>query len=224
MNRSYRGYRTGNGSSARNASEPDRKRRRPSRGRGALGDGKPLIAVFGSSAAQRGGRLYEEGYRMGLLLGRSGFNVMTGGYTGLMEATSRGAHQGGAQVIGITLKRFEERPNRYVMKEVPTSTFYARFRWLVDRADGYIAMQGGMGTLAEVSFAWQMLALAMLPQRPFIMVGAAWKKIIACWLENLTTAADACRLLTLVATPQEACNLLSEFFAGGRSLMDSETR
>ncbi|MBF6568589.1 MAG: LOG family protein [Candidatus Binataceae bacterium] len=174
---------------------------------------KPIVVVFGSSVAKPGDGLYEQGRRMGELIGRAGFNMMTGGYTGLMEAASHGAHEAGARVIGITLKKFAEKPNPFVRDEISTATFSKRFKWLIGRADAYVAMRGGMGTLAEVSFAWQELAVEMIAPRPLILVGAAWRAIVECWTENLLTGADEYRLITLVETPEEASAKLSEFFA-----------
>ena len=192
----------------------DRERRNSGSGRIRLPVGKPLVAVFGSSAARPGDGLYEQGYRMGELLGHAGFNMMTGGYTGLMEAASRGAHQAGAHVVGVTLDRFEGKPNSYVIDEIPTASFCGRFRWLIGRADAYVALRGGMGTLAEVSFAWQELAVGRIAPRPLLLVGPAWRAIVTSWLENCTTAAEKYAVMTLVDSPEEACAALSEFFAG----------
>ncbi len=153
---------------------------------------------------------------MGELLGRAGFNMMTGGYTGLMEAASHGAHDAGAHVVGVTLKLFGEKANRYVMDEIPTASFCGRFRWLIGRADGYVAMRGGMGTLAEVSFAWQELAIGMIAPRPLVLVGPAWRAIVKNWREHLTTEAEKYAVLTLVESAEEACAVLSDYFAKNR--------
>src|ERR1700726_2029291 len=103
---------------------------------------RPIVAVFGSSQPRRADELYKSSLLMGTLLGRFGFDVMTGGYKGVMEAVSRGADGSGAHVVGITMGRFEDRVNRYVKDEIHTANFYERFHWLVDRADGYVAMGG----------------------------------------------------------------------------------
>jgi len=199
-----------------NARDGGRHRREARAARPRLPADKPLIAVFGASNARPGDGLYEQGYRMGELLGRAGYNVMTGGYTGLMEAASRGAQAAGAYVVGVTLKRFEEKPNRFVVDEIPTISFGARFRWLIGRADAYIAMPGGMGTLAEVSFAWQELAIGMVARRPLVLVGRAWRAIVQNWRENLTTGSDKYDFITLAETPEEACGAIAEFFARNR--------
>ncbi len=149
---------------------------------------------------------------MGDLLGRSGFDVMTGGYKGVMEAVSRGARAAGAHVIGITMAIFEDRVNRFVMDEIHTANFYERFGWLVERADGYIAMGGGTGTLAEVTFTWQELQLGMIPRRPLVLVGPEWSALYESWVKNLVPMRDMYKPLTLVDTPNDAAEFLRNWF------------
>jgi len=176
---------------------------------------RPLIAVYGSSAARPRSALYADGVLMGRLLGESGFDVMTGGYQGVMEAVSRGARAAGAHVVGVTMARFEDRVNRYVIEEIHTANFYERFGWLVDRADGYIAMPGGIGTMAEVSFAWQELLLGIVPKRPLILVGGEWRALYDSWVGNFVRTPNLFAPLTLAATPADAIKHLGAFF--GRS-------
>jgi len=173
---------------------------------------RPLIAVYGSSAARSGDEIYAAGLAMGRLLGESGFDVMTGGYKGVMEAVSRGARAGGAHVVGITMARFEDRVNRYVMDEIHTANFYERFGWLVDRADGYVAMPGGIGTLAEVAFAWQELLLQIVPPRPLVLVGSRWRALYDSFVGNLVQTPNLYDVLTLAATPGDAAKFLCAYF------------
>jgi len=183
-----------------------------SRGKTARERSKPLIAIFGSSQVRHGDPLYAQGIEMGDLLGRSGFDVMTGGYKGVMEAVSRGARAAGAHVIGITMAIFEDRVNRFVMDEIHTANFYERFGWLVERADGYIAMGGGTGTLAEVTFTWQELQLGMIPRRPLVLVGPEWSALYESWVKNLVPMRDMYKPLTLVDTPNDAAEFLRNWF------------
>lgn len=173
---------------------------------------RPLITVFGSSQAQPGGKLYADSFKMGNLLGAAGFDLMTGGYTGVMEAVSRGAHDAGAHVIGVTMRRFAEGVNPYVMDEIRTSSFYERFGWLVDRADGYIAMHGGIGTLAEVTFAWQELQLALVPPRPLVLVGERWRRMFKSFRAELIRTPNIFDPMTLVNTPEEALKIVAAHF------------
>lgn len=149
---------------------------------------------------------------MGASLAQSGFDVMTGGYAGVMEAASRGAHEAGAHVVGITIRSFGETLNPYVIDELPTRDFYSRFRHLVDDADGYVVMRGGMGTLAELTFTWQKLWLKMLPPRPCALVGGAWRSVLDNWLANLTVERGDYNCLAVVDTPEEVSVFLRAFF------------
>jgi uncharacterized protein (TIGR00730 family) len=153
---------------------------------------------------------------MGRLLGEYGFDVMTGGYQGVMEAVSRGAAAAGAHVVGITMARFEDQVNPYVLEEIHTANFYERFGWLVDRADGYVAMPGGIGTLAEVSFAWQEVLLGIVPKRPLILVGEEWRALHESWVANFVRTPHLFVPLTLAATPADAVGHLSAFFGRSR--------
>jgi len=149
---------------------------------------------------------------MGRLLGESGFDVVTGGYAGVMEAVSRGAHQAGAHVKGISMKAFGETVNTYVLEEIAVRDFHGRLRELVDRVDGYVVMRGGMGTLAELTFAWQKLWLKMLPARPCVLLGRGWQRVLDCWLENLIVDPSDYNCLTVAETPERACAIISAHF------------
>lgn len=173
---------------------------------------RPIITIFGSSQPRRGDELYEASLEMGALLGRAGFDVMTGGYTGVMEAASRGAGRNGAHVVGITMGRFEDRVNRYVKDEIRTANFYERFHWLVDRADGYVAMGGGIGTLAEVTFTWQELQLRMVPKRPLVLVGPIWRALFKTFTAHLIRTEGIFEPMTLVDSPADAAEYLAGWF------------
>jgi uncharacterized protein (TIGR00725 family) len=175
---------------------------------------RPVITVFGSAQARRGGRLYAESQRMGELLGRAGFDLMTGGYDGVMEAVSRGGAEVGAHVTGVTLDRFGSVVNPHVLDEIRTENFYERFTWLIDRADGYVAMHGGIGTLAEVVFAWQELVVGTPGARPLILVGERWQRILRVFRDNLIAPTKIYSALTIVDTPAAAIKSLTAHFAG----------
>lgn len=49
------------------------------------------VAVFGSSSCKQGSDEYTEAEHLGLKLAEGGIDVVTGGYSGTMEAVSKGA-------------------------------------------------------------------------------------------------------------------------------------
>jgi uncharacterized protein (TIGR00730 family) len=113
---------------------------------------RPLVAVFGSSTIRESGPEYLEAEELGRRLAAAGADVITGGYGGAMAACSRGAHQAGAHVVGVTVDLFESRApvNRWVKERVHTSDLFERLRHIIGRADAFIAVSGSVGTLAEI--------------------------------------------------------------------------
>lgn len=159
---------------------------------------KPLVALFGSAAVRPGDALYQEALTMGTMLAAAGFDLMTGGSTGVMEAASRGASEGGAHVIGVTLMPFEARANRWVKEEIPTGSFHERFNWLIGQPDGYVALRGGIGTLTEICQVWQELAFGMLPARPLVLVGPDWRAVFATLKRRLIVKPPHYGAITIV--------------------------
>jgi uncharacterized protein (TIGR00725 family) len=76
------------------------------------------ITVFGTARSKEGDADYEEARLLGRLLAEAGHTVCTGGYAGAMEAVSRGAHEAGGHVVGVTLEpwanKFQLQVNRWV--------------------------------------------------------------------------------------------------------------
>ncbi|MFM8828515.1 MAG: LOG family protein, partial [Actinomycetota bacterium] len=109
--------------------------------------------------------------RAGRLLGEHGWTVATGGHDGAMAAVSRGAREAGAHVVGVTMPGPQGRsPNAWVAEERPADDLFARLRMLLD-ADAWIAVAGGVGTLAEIAVAWNLMQNAHVAVRPLIVVG-----------------------------------------------------
>ena len=137
---------------------------------------RPLIAVFGSSTVKPGSAAYELAHAVGREIGRAGAGVMTGGYHGAMEAVSRGAHEMGGHVVGVTVELFEKRGpvNAFVKERVHTPDIYERLRHLLDRATGFIVLPGSIGTLNELFLAWTMVSVGGRRREPIVLLGEHW--------------------------------------------------
>jgi len=121
-----------------------------------------------------------------------------------MEAISRGAHEAGGHVIGITMEQFKSAPNQYLKTIEPSTDFYARLQLLIRNSAGYVALRGGMGTVTEISLVWNKLVMNVLPERPLILLGECWPGAIACLREHLVISDDDMMHLTFVNTAEEA--------------------
>ena len=145
------------------------------------------ITVFGGSQALPGDPLYQDGLRLGQLLARQGYTLLTGGYIGSMEALSRGAAEAGGLVIGVTCDEIEAwRPvkaNPWVSEDWHYATLRERIFALIENCDAALALPGGIGTLAEIMLTWNMLLTHILPPRPLILIGHAWQATISSFLD-----------------------------------------
>ena len=92
---------------------------------------------------------------VGRLLAVSGAVVVSGGLSGVMEAVSRGAKRASGLVVGI-LPGFDKRDaNPYVDVALTTGMGWMRNTLTVRAADAVIMISGGIGTLNELTVAYE---------------------------------------------------------------------
>ena len=146
---------------------------------------RPLVAVFGSSQTKPDDPLWADGVWLGRALVEGGAGVVTGGYAGQMEAVSQGASEAGGSPVGITSPEvFPGRSgaNRYVETEHQSPTLPQRIAHIVELSDAAVALPGSIGTLAELSVAWNDAFVAPFSgksPKPVIAVGEEWQRIVA---------------------------------------------
>ena len=169
-----------------------------------------IVTIFGGSKCRETDPEYAEALRVGALLADSGFTICTGGYAGVMEAASRGAHERGGRVIGITMNQFKSEPNRYLTEKVPSEHFYERLQRLITQSVGYIALRGGMGTVTEISLVWNKLQTKVLEPRPLVLLGDCWPPVVEAWQSNLAVSDSDVRMLNFAKTPEEAVAIIKE--------------
>jgi|GEM_PF-81034 len=137
------------------------------------------ITVFGGAHPQEGTAAYEEARELGILLAECGHAVLTGGYMGTMEAVSRGAHEAGGHVIGVTCEDIEiwraTKANPWVKEERRKKSLIERMQALIEGCDAAMALSGGAGTLTEISLMWNLMIVESLPPRPLILIGRGWR-------------------------------------------------
>jgi len=171
--------------------------------------GRPLVAVFGSSTIRESGPEYREAEELGLRLAEAGADVITGGYGGAMAACSRGAHEAGAHVVGVTVDLFESRApvNRWVKERVHTNDLFERLRYIIGRADAFIAVSGSVGTMAEILLTWNLLMAKGHPPAPLVLLGTPWKGWLEAHREPGLVLPELFAFVQLADTPEQAVRL-----------------
>src|SRR5687767_8190073 len=120
---------------------------------------RPVITVIGKSARTPSdpvpARALRAGEEVGKLLAERGAVVVTGGLSGVMEAVSRGAKNAGGLVIGILPGLDKRDANEYVDVALTTGMGFMRNTLVVRAADAVIMISGGIGTLNELTVAYE---------------------------------------------------------------------
>jgi len=146
------------------------------------------ITVFGGSTPKPGDQVYDDALLLGKLLGASGHTVLNGGYTGTMEAVSRGASEAGAHVIGVTCGQIENwrksGANQWVTEVWRCETLDERIRTMIDHCDVAIALPGGVGTLTEIMAYWNRLAIRSMKKHPLIVIGRGWHEVLGTFISS----------------------------------------
>ncbi len=117
-----------------------------------LGDLGPSVTVFGSARTPKDDKYYEQAVILSDKLGARGFNVITGGGPGIMEAANKGAfNHPEVESIGLNIDLpMEQSANPYTTKEKTFDYFFSRKVMLVKYSMAYVIFPGGFGTLDEL--------------------------------------------------------------------------
>lgn len=171
------------------------------------------VSVFGSSMVRPGDADYDEAVAVGRALARGGYAVMTGGYGGIMEAVSKGAHSENGHVIGVTTEQIESirasRVNNWVIEHIPYPRLIERLNHLVREADAYVVMPGGVGTLGELTLAWEYMRVGELPLRPLICYGDLWRRVIGTFMDDRYVPRSHQAIVKFATTPEQVLTHLN---------------
>jgi len=113
------------------------------------------VLVVGSGKDHCTEVAYDTAYQVGLELAKCGVTLITGGLGGVMEAASHGSKEGGGLVIGIIPQDDKRMANDYCDAVIATGIGFARDFVTAYSADAVIVVGGGVGSLIELSAAYQ---------------------------------------------------------------------
>lgn len=106
-----------------------------------------------------------------------------------MEAANTGAEgvcKGGACSLGYSIYLpFESETNAAVQCDSHHDNFFSRLKQFTDECDAFIALPGGYGTQLEILTVVQLLQVGHMVDKPLILVGDMWKKIMHLTAEHL---------------------------------------
>ncbi|HNQ46874.1 MAG TPA: TIGR00730 family Rossman fold protein [Syntrophorhabdus sp.] len=145
---------------------------------------QPAISIFGSARCKEGDLLYTRAYNLSKLLGKNGFNIITGGGGGVMEAANKGAAEAGVKSVGLNIELpFEQVPNRYANITLQFRYFFVRKVMFVKYAMAYIVLPGGFGTLDECFEALTLIQTKKIKPFPVILVDSSYWRGLVEWMK-----------------------------------------
>src|SRR3989344_3244431 len=146
------------------------------------------VAIFGSSRINRKDVNYKEIYTLGKMLGERDIDIVTGGGPGLMMAASFGHKIGskktGAHAIALNIKLpMEQKFNKYSDVRKEFTHFTKRLDNFMLLSNAVVVAPGGVGTLLEFLYTWQLVQVEHVCPIPIILLGKMWPDLIK-WLRN----------------------------------------
>jgi len=148
------------------------------------------VAIFGSARIKPDDKVYKEVYQLAKMVGTSGFDVITGGGPGLMEAANAG-HAAGDKLgkndsIGLVIKLpWENKGNKFLEIQHRYKHFSTRLDTFLALSNVMVVTKGGIGSLLELFYMWQHMQVHLVNYKPIILIGPMWEQLIK-WMKKAT--------------------------------------
>lgn len=141
------------------------------------------IAIFGSARIKKNDVIYKNVFRLAEKIGHHGFDVVTGGGPGLMEAANAGHEKGDpkhkSDSIGLVIKLpWENKGNKHLDIQKSFQKFSNRLDNFMALSNVVVVMPGGIGTCLELFYTWQLIQVKHIHPIPVILLGNMWEKLI----------------------------------------------
>jgi len=147
------------------------------------------VCIFGSARIRPADPVYRTVYRTARMLADLGIDIVTGGGPGLMEAANRAvqsAHSENSQSIGlpIQLPRAHELANKHLDIKSEHKRFSSRLDEFMRLSHAVIVAPGGIGTLLELMYVWQLIQVGMVEPRAVVLLDRSlWSGLLA-WMRQ----------------------------------------
>jgi len=181
----------------------------------AFRDVEPAVTIFGSARLGPRHPAYTQARETARLLALEGFNVVTGGGPGIMEAANRGCREGGGISIGLNIRLpREQKANAYLDREFVFTYFFVRKYMFVKLSSAFFAFLGGYGTLDELFETLTLMQTRKIESYPIILgdpdVEDAIEPLLGKLLEHGTIDERDRNLLRRSAGPEDAVRIVVE--------------
>ncbi len=137
------------------------------------------VAIFGSARIKRNDPNYKQIYNLSKMIAAEGIDIVTGGGQGIMEAANKGHQEGrkGQHIhsYGLNIRMPK---GQMVNKHLDIKREFRRFSKRLDcfmyLSNMVIVAEGGVGTMLEFLYAWQLVQVEHVNNIPIILLGPMW--------------------------------------------------
>ncbi|MFH1935070.1 MAG: TIGR00730 family Rossman fold protein [Pseudomonadota bacterium] len=174
----------------------------------------PAVTIFGSSQIKAQSAVYKTTLEVSRLLVESGFNVISGGGPGVMEAANKGAAQAGGKSVGLHINLpSEQQANEYANVRLNFNYFFIRKVMFIKYAVAYIIMPGGFGTLDELFEALTLIQTKRIKPFPVILMDSEFWNGLLSWIRDTlikkkTLSKSDLEVFNVVDTAEEAVGII----------------
>ena len=174
----------------------------------------PAVTIFGSSRIKAQSAVYKTTIDVSRLLVENGFNVISGGGPGVMEAANKGATQAGGKSVGLHINLpSEQQANEYANVRLNFNYFFIRKVMFVKYAVAYIIMPGGFGTLDELFEALTLIQTKRIKPFPVILMDSEFWNGLLDWIKDTlikkkTLSKSDLEVFNVVDTAEEAVGII----------------
>jgi hypothetical protein len=154
-------------------------------------DGKHFkVVIFGSSRVKAYDDTYKTVKHLASLLGERGIDVVTGGGPGLMQAANEGHKLGAKEArkrshsigIGVELL-WKQKFNKSVQYRKEFNKFSQRLDEFMLLSNAIVVAPGGLGTMLELFYTWQLVQVKNICDIPIILMGEKWQGLLK-WIKK----------------------------------------
>jgi uncharacterized protein (TIGR00730 family) len=175
------------------------------------------VSVFGSARTDEDDPNYIAARETGKLLVEAGFEVITGGGPGIMEAANRGAFEAGGVSVGCNIELpFEQMPNPYQNQMLSFKYFFVRKTLFIKYSNAYIIFPGGFGTLDEVFEALTLIQTRKIRNFPVVLFNSQYWRGMLQWISSVmlhegNISPEDLQLLHLTDSPKDAVDFITQW-------------
>jgi uncharacterized protein (TIGR00730 family) len=177
------------------------------------------VAIFGSARIKPKHKAYQEVYNLAQMIGKEDIDLVTGGGPGLMLAANSGhlsgkIEKGHSHSIGLLINI----PNEHRKSHVDIQQSFTKFS---DRLDNFMLLSnavvvapGGVGTMLELFYTWQLLQVHKIKHIPVILMGGMWIDFVK-WMKSHPVACgfisnEDLKLIKVAKNAKEAMQIIDK--------------